>query len=143
MPPFGKRKSLSFKKGKRYVGGETQRTFEAFILNMIRATHRLWDHLGPAQARSARYLHDRCPGERLDDATKLGGTETAIVLRKARREVEYPESALRRVEGRFQYVRVVQIALHARHAIWCSDPEVAAACFVKQGREDRFRIESR
>ena len=128
---------------KRNIRGESKRARESFEANMIGTVQVNGKRLGPAEPRVALHADARRAFQRLDDAEDLRGTEHAIGLLEARREIDDLKFSSRRVKGGFEYICIVDVRLLAAPSLGRADQESSPIACIEERRKQGFGIESR
>ena len=113
VPALGQREGLAGQVGHRDVGRQAELGRKSLVAHVVGAMHPGRHALGPPETRVALHPDPRRTGHRLHDAHELRRPERTVVLNEAGREIEDAHGAARRVEGRLEDVRVLEVALRA------------------------------
>jgi hypothetical protein len=143
VSPPGEREGLAGGQVREWhIGGEAEGRLEPLVPKVVRTLQNLWPLAAPAKPRIARHPDARLPSDGVQDPEELGGTEGALVLLEAGREVDQAERVGAVVEEGLQHVRVREVALDSGGARRRADAEATALGLVEQRAEHRLRVEA-
>src|SRR4030095_15675717 len=132
---LGERERFTIEIGQGNVGGQPERAREALISDVIGTGERRWLLFRPTEPRRAANAYQWSSIEWLDDAEELSRAEQSSRDHETWRKVQDAKATHRRLEGGFEHVGVVEIALLAVDWIGRADQEFAAAFLVEERRK--------